>query len=232
MQKLIIANWKSNKSPAQAAEWIDAVSKTGKGLSGSVMPIVAPAFPLLSTISESITKLGWALAVQDLSPFSAGSYTGAVSAANVQGLGVKYVILGHSERRRYFQETPQVVAQKVDQALQAGLKPVVCVDEQTVEAQATALTAGLSEKCVVAYEPAGAIGTGNNASLEQVKDFKATAHRLFGSVPFLYGGSVDELNISEYLLITDGALIGTASLDAKQFITLLQSARGNSQAAV
>lgn len=233
MQKLIIANWKSNKSPAQAGAWAQEVAALGgQEISTGVTPIVALAFTLLPAVSESLQKIGWSLATQDLSPFAAGSYTGAVSAINLQGLNVRYAILGHSERRRYFQETSAMVAQKVDQALQAGLTPVVCVDEKTVAEQARVLGADVTGQCIVAYEPSESIGTGNNAPVGKVKEFREEVMRLFGAVPFIYGGSVNESNAAEYLLVADGVLVGEASLDAKQFIALLHSARGNSQAAV
>lgn len=231
MQKLIIANWKSNKSASQAEAWL---AEAGKLLGGTEMkgitPVLAPAFPLLPVVNEAVKKLGWKLAVQDLSPFPAGSYTGAVSAVNLRNLPVKYAILGHSERRRYFHETAQEVARKVEQAVDATITPIICVDEHSIETQVSALNAELAERCVVAYEPVGAIGTGNSATLAQVKQFQATVKRLFGSVPFLYGGSVDELDINEYLLATDGVIIGTASLNAKQFIDILRTAQGTTVA--
>lgn len=227
MQKLIIANWKANKSVTQAQAWFtEAVALLTGADFKTVMPVVAPAFPLLSPVSEAVQKLGWQLAVQDLSQFPAGSYTGAVSVANLHGLGVVYAILGHSERRRYFQETAQTVARKVEQALDAGITPIICVDEQSVGQQASALTAELVERCLVAYEPASAIGTGNNPSLDQVKAFQVQVKKLFGAVPYLYGGSVDELDINEYLLITEGVIIATAALEAKQFVAILKTAQG------
>lgn len=229
MQKLIVANWKSNKSLVQAQEWLTEVSQLwGDQKPTSALPIVAPPTPLLIPVGEALQSLGWPLAAQDLSPLPAGSYTGAVSGTNLQGLNVSYVIIGHSERRRYFHETPQEVAKKVEQALDVKLTPIVCVDEQTVEAQAATLGENLTSRCVVAYEPRGAIGTGDNVSLSVVEEFKQKVQRLFGAVPFLYGGSVDELNVAEYLLDTDGVLIGSASLSAAQFVKILQAAQGHS----
>lgn len=232
MQKLILANWKSNKSVEQAETWFAELERIGVGVGESFTIAVAPPFPLLPVVSEGASALGWKVAVQDLSSFPAGSYTGAVSAANLKGFSVAYAILGHSERRRYFHETPEDVARKVDQAVEAGIQPVVCVDESNVEAQAATLTQASAERCIVAYEPSGAIGTGDNVSVAQVKEFRARVEQLFGSVPLLYGGSVDEQNIAEYLLVTDGVLLGGASLEADQFARVLQSAQGASRAEV
>lgn len=229
MRKLIIANWKSHKSPAEAQTWMKTVERAaGREATAAVTPVVAPAFPLLAPVAEGVHELGWRLAVQDISSFPAGSYTGAVAARNFEGFGVEYAIIGHSERRRYFLETPQTVALKIDQALENKLTPLVCIDEAGLSAQAAALSPQTAKQCVVVYEPTEAIGTGNNASLEDVKKFRSEAERFFGAVPFLYGGSVDELNIGEYLLITDGVMIGTASLDAAQFVRILQAALGKS----
>lgn len=227
MRKLIVANWKSHKSPAEAMEWVQAAQHTfGHIPTDSITAVVAPAFPLLPTIADSIKTLNWKLAAQDVSPFSAGSYTGAVSAHNFSHLGVEYVLVGHSERRRYFSETPHVVSQKIDQAIENKLTPLVCIDESSLAAQAAVISSRAAGQCIVVYEPSEAIGTGNNASLEDVKKFRREAEQVFGSVPFLYGGSVDELNIGEYLLVTDGVLIGTASLDISQFIRVLEAALG------
>jgi triosephosphate isomerase len=112
------------------------------------------------------------------------------------------------------------------------MTPMVCVSEQTLTEQASALDAKIMERCVVVYEPPSAIGSGDSALLSQVSDFQARVKQLFGSVPFLYGGSVDEQNIGEYLLITDGVVVGTASLSADQFINLLQTAQGDQPSAV
>ncbi|OGJ38364.1 MAG: hypothetical protein A2383_03855 [Candidatus Pacebacteria bacterium RIFOXYB1_FULL_39_46] len=231
MNKLIIGNWKANKSLTQAQAWLAVVSNSVDKLDlTKVTPILAPAFSLLGTVAPVITKLGWRLAVQDVSPFPAGSYTGAVSVVNLQDLPITYVLVGHSERRQYFKETPQEIAQKAELALEAGITPIVCVSEQTLTAQVSAFNSSLTERCIIAYEPLEAIGTGKNASLEIVKEFQSKVKSLFGSVPFLYGGSVDELNVGEYLLVTDGVLVGTASLKAEQFINLLQTAQGDQPA--
>jgi triosephosphate isomerase len=230
-KKLIVANWKSNKSLSEAQAWLaEAQELNGQFDSQRVKAVLAPPFPFLPIVRENVSQLGWQLAAQDISSFPAGSYTGAVSTHNLQGLEVTYAIVGHSERRQYFQETSQQVAQKAELALSAGIQPIVCVDEQSLAGQASALDSSVIEKCLVTYEPREAIGSGDNASIDEVKSFRQQVKNLFGEVPFLYGGSVDETNIGEYLLVTDGALIGTASLAAKQFIRVLEAAQGGNPA--
>jgi len=229
MKKLIIANWKSNKTFTQAEDWLAVVANEAPSIDlQKVTPVIAPPFPFLAGLVEPVKQLGWQLGAQDISPFPAGSYTGAVAGQNLKNLGVDYVIVGHSERRKHFHETDQLISQKVEQVLELGAVPVLCVNENSLESQAVALSNGVAERCVVAYEPVAAIGSGDNASLETVKKFRQQTERLFGRTPFLYGGSVDELNIGEYMLVTDGSLVGTASLDVKQFIKLLKTAQGES----
>ncbi|MFH2118690.1 MAG: triose-phosphate isomerase [Candidatus Paceibacterota bacterium] len=231
MKKLIIGNWKANKSLAQAQTWLETVSISSNRLDlSNITPILAPAFSLLDSMRPVTTELNWQLAAQDLSPFPAGSYTGAISAINLKSLSVSYVLVGHSERRQYFKETSQEVATKAELALEAGITPIVCVSNLTLAEQASAFDVSLAKRCIIAYEPLEAIGTGNEASLGSVKEFKNKVKLLFGEVPFLYGGSVDELNVGEYLLVTDGALVGTASLKAEQFINLLKTAQGDKPA--
>lgn len=229
MAKLLVANWKSQKSLSQAQTWLKTVGELlGITTLPGITPVLTPPFPFLVPLTPMVQDLGWQLGVQDISPFPAGSYTGAVSGANLHGSPVKYAIVGHSERRHYFHETIQDVARKAEQALDVGITPIVCVDKQTLEPQAAALGEAAS-KCIVAYEPTGAIGSGNNAPLAEIKEFHEHVKRLFDSVPFLYGGSVDELNINEYLLVTDGVIVSTASLAAQQFVKVLKTALGNAK---
>lgn len=189
---------------------------------------LAPAFPALPVMNYLLTQQlklkQTVLAVQDLSPFPAGAYTGAVSGANLEGLPIKYAILGHSERRRYFHETDQDVANKVDQALQSNITPVVCVDAEYIESQAGAINAEQLKHCIVAYEPLEAIGTGNFQPVAQVKPVVEKIKEIFGDVAVIYGGSVSAANVAEYLTIVDGALVGGQSLDAPKFAQLVLAA--------
>lgn len=229
MKKLIIANWKSNKTREGVEKWLDEYGVWSIGYEGSndFEIVIAPSFPDLMFVSNRLLDRkkikGVYLGVQDLSPYPAGKYTGAVSGQNLEGFNVKYAIVGHSERRRYFYETDNEVALKVEQAVVNGIKPVVCVDEGYIESQAQAIENELLEKCIVAYEPLEAIGTGKSADVGHVKKVVEKIKNYFGEVPVIYGGSVDDMNINEYLLVTDGVLVGGASLDVKMFERLISS---------
>jgi len=221
MKKLFVANWKSNKTLAEAEAWMDSF-KPYIGLEQEV--VVAPPYPFLSLVASKIdNREDISLSVQNLSAYPAGSYTGEVCVRNIEGLGVKYAILGHSERRRYFKESHQDIANKVSQALANGIIPIVCVDRDYLENQARLIDLDLLSKCVVAYEPLAAIGTGEIALVDEVDEVVKEVRSVFGEIPVLYGGSVNPENIFPYLEVTDGVLVGGASLDARVFAKLLQS---------
>lgn len=221
MKKLFVANWKSNKNQEEVNLWMDSF-KPYISLEQEV--VIAPSYPFLSLVGDKIKdREDIYLAAQNLSAFPAGSYTGEVCARNLEGLGVKYVILGHSERRRYFKESHQDVANKISLALNNGIIPIVCVDHDYLENQAQLIDPELLSKCVVAYEPLAAIGTGEVAPVDKVEKVVKEIKSVFGKVPVLYGGSVDPDNIAPFLKITDGVLVGGSSLDAAVFGELLQS---------
>lgn len=222
--KLIVANWKSHKTLAEAMHWLDAVGPSASPSQHTV--VLCPPFPFLIPLGQEIQKKKYAieLGVQDLSQYPAGSYTGAVSVRNLEGLGARYAILGHSERRRYFSETNQHIANKVNLALEAEIQPIVCVDEKQIVSQAAALEEKDRRRCVVAFEPTGHIGTGDPDSVEDVERVAAAIRTSFSSdTKVIYGGSVDAISIHKYLesKYISGVLVGTASLDAKSFTSLL-----------
>jgi triosephosphate isomerase (TIM) len=225
MRKIIFGNWKSNKSIAEAQEWLNIFKQELGNDELGVDAVIAPPFPFMPIVKDGLPEQAL-LGSQDISSYSAGSYTGAVSTQNLSGLNISYTLVGHSERRRYFQETADMVNQKISQALSASIKPIVCVDENTLEELKAKADQSEIEQCLIAYEPLASIGTGNNAPLEDVKNFVQKVKSFFGDVPVLYGGSVDEKNIAEYLLVTDGIIIGGASLDASQFVKVLRTAQG------
>jgi triosephosphate isomerase (TIM) len=218
MSKLIIGNWKANKTRREAEAWFKTYRDGMRGENSKHELVIAPPFPLLELVSQSELTV----AVQDLSPFPPGSYTGAVPAYTLLDYQVRYAIVGHSERRQYFHETHQDVAKKVEQALENGITPVVCIDREYLREQASALASEHLLRCIVAYEPLAAIGTGNNVDVGTVKEVIAETREVFGDIKVIYGGSVDEFNIGEYLLVSDGVLVGGASLNASQFIKLIK----------
>ncbi|MCA9372970.1 triosephosphate isomerase [Candidatus Woesebacteria bacterium] len=229
MKKMLIANWKSNKTEEEVAAWLQEFGASAvlqQDISVSV--VLAPAAPFLPMVAAFCQEHSQiSVAAQDVSRFPLGSYTGAVAAAQLASLGVSSVIVGHSERRRYFGETNQFVAQKVDLLLEAGITPVVCIEEEGIQSQVELISAQHREKCIVAYEPLSAIGTGMGEDIPQVQKVVAEVKTAFGDVAVIYGGSVDERNLPEYLLASDGVLVGGGSLDVKEFIQLLTEANAS-----
>ncbi len=222
MAKLVVANWKSNKTKAEVSSWLKQFLAALSPVSVEV--VLAPPFVFIDFISRLMVSFSYLkLAVQDLSPYPAGSYTGAISAVNLKGLQVEYAIVGHSERRRWFHETNNDVALKVEQALANQLKPIVCVDDDTMVGLAGKLAENVWRNCIIAYEPSGAIGTGMGQDVGLVEQAVKKIHGYFGRVKVLYGGSVDERNINEYLLVSDGVLVGNDSLAVNQFLQLLKA---------
>jgi len=230
MQKLVVANWKSNKSPEESLNWCKEFTADSGKIHSRLQVVISPAFPSLTYVAEFLKKdnlVNLKLGIQDISPFAAGSYTGAVSGQNIRGLGVEYAILGHIERRKYFGETNQQVADKVEMAIDAGLIPIVCVERENIQAQAAALSTDSRTQCVVSYDPSSAISTqtgGERKPVYEVAEVVKTIKLEFGCQQVIYGGSVTEENVAEYMLIADGVLVGGASLDAKRFALLVQKA--------
>ncbi|GIK83593.1 MAG: triosephosphate isomerase [Patescibacteria group bacterium] len=227
MKKLLISNFKSNKSVDESNEWLDELVKTVDWNSlGNFEVGVAPAFPSVEEFSHRImeAQVPLKLTTQDLSAYPAGSYTGAVSARNLADLHVKYAIVGHSERRRYFEETSELVAMKVVQALDNHIIPLVCIDEPYLEEQIKLLDTATLSKCVYVYEPLSAIGTGDNVGVGKVAEVFEKITKLCGDVRCMYGGSVTDQNVSEYLLIAHGVLVGSFSLKANDFAKLVATA--------
>ncbi len=218
---LLIANWKSQKTAESALTWMKSVSPVPEGLD----LVVAPGFTLLGSIGEQLPA-GWQLGAQDVSPFPLGAYTGAVAADQLSDMGVTYCIVGHSERRRLFHETSQEVLNKVEQLLASKIRPVVCVDQPYWEEQLSLLGgAGVSSAAVdIAYEPLAAIGSGVAADPAQISEFLLHLQTEWPESRVIYGGSVNTDNVGEFLLISQGVLIATASLEVASMNNIIVQA--------
>ncbi len=253
MRKLFITgNWKMNKTATEAVQLVSALVKKVEGLSDKIDIAVCPPFTTLDRISTILKGSGVSLGAQNLSDKASGAYTGEISAAMLLDLGVKYVIIGHSERRQYYGETDELISKKAKFALGAGLLPIVCIGETLQEREAGKMSnvittqfkgslAGLTAedmlKTTIAYEPVWAIGTGKTASPDQAQEVHALIRKLlvdtFGKavadkVIVQYGGSVKADNAKELMAKPDidGALVGGASLDAEGFSALIKNSIG------
>jgi triosephosphate isomerase len=238
--RLVVGNWKMNGDRASNARLLDALVQRWGAPAGHEIGVCVP-FPYLVQVQERLsgTAIGWGS--QDVSPHPSGAHTGEVSAAMVAEFGSRYAIVGHSERRQAHAESDELVAAKARAALAAGLVPIVCVGETLAEREAGATAtvvgrqidaaiAGLGTsmpRCVVAYEPVWAIGTGRTASPEQAQEVHALLRRRLvaaaaGDVKLLYGGSVKAANAAALfgMADVDGGLVGGASLDADEFLAI------------
>ena len=220
-KKLIIANWKARKTTAEATSWLDVLKQSGiLAVTYPHQVILAAPFTLLSFLSHEIRQrnLPLRLSSQDVSSFSQGSFTGEVPAELIKEFS-EYVIIGHSERREMLHESEEMLGQKVEQATVVGLSPIFCVQNETENIPANVH--------VVAYEPPGAIGSGKTAGLEGVVDMARTIKGTSDKeLSILYGGSVDSENIKSFMEAPElsGVLVGTKSIEATDFISLLSAA--------
>lgn len=213
--RYFVANWKANKNLNQALQWFDIFLKQPLPNDRAKI-IICPPYPLLLPIKEKIKNQNIFLGAQDISAFESGSYTGEVGAKTLKGI-VDYAIIGHSERRKYFNERNHVLFQKVVNAKKHLIEPIFCLRSQKDQ---------ISEEVnIIAYEPIYAIGSGNNESVEKVLEMKKNFLLKNNSI-FLYGGSVNNKNASSYLSSSeiDGFLVGTASLDPQDFYAIVRLA--------
>lgn len=221
--KYIIANLKAHQNLGESVAWINKFVNTVRGdldilellRTRRMAVILAPSAPFLVPFKNAIQEFeNVSLAAQDISPVVQGSYTGELGSHILSGI-VSYCIVGHSERRKYSGETNESVRRKVQIATNAGITPIVCV--RSSEDIVTL------DRAIVAYEPADAIGGGKNYPVEAVMEFKQKL-QLLASIPYLYGGSVDEQNERLYLKTEgiDGLLVGAAALDASRFCAMLR----------
>jgi triosephosphate isomerase len=242
----IAANWKMHKTVAEAAKFVDSLLPRIAATRHDV--VICPPYLALSEVVERSRGSAVRVAAQNMHEAGSGAFTGEVSAPMLVEAGVDAVVLGHSERRRHFNETDEALARKVPAALAAGLEPILCVGESE-EAHDAGQTEGVLERqlqadlagvepgrlgeIVVAYEPIWAIGTGRTATPEQaqeaiafIRDVLRERGAAADSVRILYGGSVKPANAAELMAQPgiDGALVGGASLDPDDFAAIVNAA--------
>ena len=250
-KKYAAGNWKMNKTFEEGQILLSEVVNMVKDelTNPNVQVILGVPFPYLSTFSKLIDTPKVALAAQNCHPKSSGAYTGEVSVSMLKSVGVEYVIIGHSERREYFQESDQFIAEKVDAILAEGLTPIFCCGETLAQREAGIhfdfvkgqitnslfhLDAETIKKVVIAYEPIWAIGTGVTASSAQAqemhKELRGHLVNKYGSdvagkISILYGGSVGAANAEELFSQpdVDGGLVGGASLKSRDFTEISKS---------
>lgn len=223
MPRYVLANWKSHKTLAEVEAWLETFLAEYSP-DPEVEVIIAPSFVHLHPMGQRFKQREAShlhLAAQDLSPFPLGSYTGAVSAAQLQGLA-EYVIVGHMERRRYFHETHRETSNKVGEALAVGLCPIVCVDQPYAGSLYAALNEVDMEELFIGYAPVEAIGLDNPQSPEKTARAIKEISSIAPHTPILYGGSLNEENAAEYIKLpgVSGLILGTASLDAREFAAI------------
>ena len=246
-KKIVAGNWKMNNNKSETAELIQALKSLS--FSTDVRVMIAPAFTHLAQ-AEELTQGGRIeVLAQNMNANDSGAFTGEISAKMLYSIGINKVILGHSERRAYYNETDAGLKQKVKKALTYDMEVVFCFGEEldqrkagshfeVVQSQLETVLFDLNStewsKIILAYEPVWAIGTGETASPEQAQDIHAYIRGLIASkydedlahdVSILYGGSVKPANASAIFSQpdVDGGLIGGASLNAEDFIAIIQS---------
>jgi triosephosphate isomerase len=248
---IVIGNWKMNGSLASNAGWVNTVCRgMEQGMPAGRQYAVCTPFPYLAQCGQLIKDCSIAflsLGAQDVSAFASGAYTGEVAASMLKEMNCKYVLVGHSERRHFHQETDELIAEKALQVLDNGMIPVICVGESADErnsgreievvcgqiAKQVAVLQDRLADCLIAYEPIWAIGTGQVASAQLAQDMHRAIRLQLAEfdedvashVGILYGGSVKPDNAVELFAMPDidGGLIGGASLNPQDFLAICQA---------
>ncbi len=242
---LIMGNWKMNKTPEESVKLAEEIKRGILNINDREV-VIAPPFTSLEKVRRVIAGSPIGLGAQNMHWKSYGAYTGEISGDFLLAMGCRYVILGHSERRKYFNETDEIINQKLLYALKIGLTPVLCLGEtlsqreagetlQVIKRQFLKCFEGVDspEGVVIAYEPIWAIGTGRTASPEQASEVHSYIRELlldkYGrdiaeNTRILYGGSVKPDNIDNLMAESqiDGALVGGASLIPESFIRIVR----------
>ncbi len=250
MRKTIIAgNWKMNKSFSETDDFLFEITDylRGKDL-GNVEVVICPPFLYIEMASDFANEGNIYIGAQNVSSHEVGAFTGEISAPMLRSMDINYCIIGHSERRKYFKESDELINQKLKTLLDNDIIPIVCIGE-TLEQREKGITKEIvlnqlkgvlrdieiNDNVVIAYEPVWAIGTGKTATPQQAQEIQYMirkwivenySQKVADQTPILYGGSMKPENIKELLLQPDidGGLIGGASLDIEKFIKMIEIA--------
>ena len=248
-RQIAAANWKMNLTLDGAQSLLNGILEEELKPSADQVVIFAVPFPYLMMAGERVTQDGYAIAAQNCSHKKSGAYTGEVSVEMLKSMGISYCIVGHSERREYFNESNQVLKEKIDLCLGEDITPIFCCGEALaireqntqndfvrvqLEESLFHLSAEQAQKIVIAYEPIWAIGTGKTATAEQAQQMHEAIRSVLAgkwgqavadSITILYGGSVKGANAAELFgqPDVDGGLVGGASLSAPEFVQIIKA---------
>jgi triosephosphate isomerase len=252
MRKTLIAgNWKMNNNVEASMKLVESLKSLSGNFDSNVDVLICPVFTSLYAVKEALKGTNIKIGAQNMHFEDKGAYTGEVSPAMLKSMEIEYVIIGHSERRQYFNETDETVNKKLKAALKHNIKPILCVGEtleqrecglekETVKNQIIKDFASIdkdeAENIVVAYEPIWAIGTGKTATSAQANEMASFIRmcvkdiydlELSEKIIIQYGGSVNKDNAKEILSQSDidGALVGGASLKAESFLDIINYAK-------
>lgn len=231
-KKLIVANWKSNKTCEEAKNWLDEFklkTEYAKLNTEQFEVVIAPPFVDLPILKDSLSVLSFdftiKLCAQNVSPFAEGSYTGEVCAKHLSSLA-DYCLVGHSERRKYFLESNETISKKIELLLSFGIKPILCASDETELPQD--LKNYQTDQIIVMYEPSSAISQNGIYRAQNASSVKSTIDNWkvkYGDFQYLYGGSVNPENALELFSAgAQGFVIGKAGLEVDSFLGILQHA--------
>ena len=230
MKKIILANWKANLSPEKAMQWCDTFAAALQAHGEIEIVLAVPALCLERVHEKTRTIAGLSLAAQGVSPYPQGNYTGALPAAWLRGL-VKYTLIGHRERRRYFHESVQDVGKQVNESLAEDLQPIVCIDHDLLMQQTAVFATEEMDKILWAYTPETTMALEMTRSNEDISKMVSQIAKKTENRPVLYGGGVTAANSKAIwgLAGVSGILLGQECLDAQAFAVLVNqlSKQGN-----
>ncbi len=254
MKPLIAANWKMNKTRKEIDQFFSEFLKMVPYISSDREVVIIPTFVYIPYIAEKLMGTAISYGAQNVFYEEKGAFTGEISPLMLRDLGCTYVVIGHSERRKYFCETDETVNLKVKKVLELGMRPIVCIGEtleerennktfEVIEKQVQGGLEGIKisspESLVIAYEPIWAIGTGKTATPQQAEEVHRFIRKLLGDlfkdiageIRILYGGSVKPENVAGLMEMENinGALVGGASLDPVSFYKIIRYEHGGNE---